>query len=158
MVATQAVITDLTLVTFDTPSQVGYAPAASVGPLNWRAFERLVGDGFKRRGYTVTGFGGSGADGAVDLGLVKNGERYLVHCKHWHKPQVGVTVVRQLNLVIAAQRASGAFVVTGGHFSREAREFAQTCPVELIDADGLAQLIGLNCGQYPRCAGELHAA
>jgi Restriction endonuclease len=35
------------------------------------------------------------ADGGVDLGLTKDGQRYLVQCKHWLKRQVGVTVVRE---------------------------------------------------------------
>jgi Bacteriocin-protection, YdeI or OmpD-Associated/Restriction endonuclease len=35
------------------------------------------------------------ADGGVDLGLTKDGQRYLVQCKHWRKRQVGVTVVRE---------------------------------------------------------------
>jgi restriction endonuclease Mrr len=37
---------------------------------------------------------------------------------------------------MAAQRAHGGFVVTGGQFSREAREFADSCQIKLID--GLA--------------------
>jgi hypothetical protein len=96
--------------------------------MSWREFERLVGEAFRQRGYTVTGFGGSGPDGGVDLGLMKNGERFLVQCKHWRKEQVGVTVVRELNGVIAAASAQGSFVVTGGQFTREAREFARGTP------------------------------
>ena len=56
---------------------------------------------------------GQGLDVGVDLGLTKNGERYLVQCKHWRKRQVGVTVVRELNGVVSAQGAHGGFVVTG---------------------------------------------
>jgi restriction system protein len=54
---------------------------------------------------------------------------------------VGVTVVRELNGVIAAQGARGGFVVTGGQFSKEAREFADTCNITLIDGRDLAELI-----------------
>ena len=45
---------------------------------------------------------GQGPDGAVDLGLTKNGQRYLVQRKHWRKRQVGVTVVRELNAAMSA--------------------------------------------------------
>ena len=110
--------------------------------MSWRDFERLVGEMFRQRGFKVTGFGGQGPDGGVDLGLSKNGERFLVQCKHWKKQQVGVTVIRELYGTISAQRAHGGFVVTGGQFTREARDFAHTCGVELIDGRALEELIG----------------
>jgi restriction system protein len=50
-------------------------PATSITQLSWQAFERLVGEAFRQRGYKVTEFGGTGPDGGVDLGLSKNGER-----------------------------------------------------------------------------------
>jgi restriction system protein len=49
--------------------------------------------------------------------LMKNGERFLVQCKHWRKEQVGVTVARELNGVMAAAGAQGGYVVTGGRFT-----------------------------------------
>jgi restriction system protein len=117
-------------------------PKVAIASMDWRDFERLVGETFRRQGFKVTGFGGNRPDGGVDLGLSKNGQRYLVQCKHWRKHQVGVTVVRELNGVIAAQRAHGGFVVTGGQFTREAREFADSCTIELIDGAALDELIG----------------
>jgi restriction system protein len=119
-------------------------PRAAIAAMSWRNFERLVGETFRRQGFKVTGFGGNGSDGGVDLGLSKNGQRYLVQCKHWRKHQVGVTVVRELNGVIAAQRAHGGFVVTGGQFTREAREFADSCAIKLIDGPALDELMGDN--------------
>jgi restriction system protein len=82
-----------------------------------------------------------GPDGGVDLGLTKHGQRFLVQCKHWRKRQVGVTVVRELNGVVSAQGAHGGFIVTGGEFSREAREFAESCDIKLIDGPALEELI-----------------
>jgi restriction system protein len=73
--------------------------------------------------------------------LTKNGQRFLVQCKHWHKRQVGVTVVRELNGVMAAQGAHGGFVVSGAEFSREAREFADSCGIKLIDGPALEELV-----------------
>jgi restriction system protein len=117
-------------------------PKTAITSMNWRDFERLVGEAFRQQGFTVTGFGGQGPDGGVDLGLSKNGERFLVQCKHWRKQQVGVTVVRELNGVIAAQGARGGFVVTGGQFTKEAQEFTGSCNITLIDGPALAELIG----------------
>lgn len=116
-------------------------PKPAITSMSWRDFERLVGEVFRRQGFTVSGFGGHGPDGGVDLGLTKNGQRFLVQCKHWRKRQVGVTVVRDLNGVVSAQGAYGGFVVTGGEFSREAREFAQSCGIKLIDGPALEELV-----------------
>jgi len=120
----------------------------AISEMSWREFERLVSEAFRQRGYVVSGFGGSGPDGGVDLGLVKNGERFLVQCKHWRREQVGVTVVRELNGVMAAADAQGGFVVTGGQFTREAREFAKGTQIELLDGEAMGKLIG--CTHSPR--------
>ena len=53
-----------------------------------------------------------------------------------------MTVVRELNGVMAAVDANGGYVVTGGKFTREAREFAKGTKIELMDGDALEQLIG----------------
>jgi restriction system protein len=117
-------------------------PKPAITSMSWRDFERLVGEVFRRQGFTVSGFGGQGPDGGVDLGLTKNGRRFLVQCKHWRKRQVGVTVVRELFGVVSAQGAHGGFVVTGGKFSREAQAFADSCGIKLIDGRKLDKLIG----------------
>jgi restriction system protein len=117
-------------------------PTMALASMRWRDFERLVGEAFLQRGYAVTGFGGSGPDGGVDLGLAKNGERFLVQCKHWRNRQVDVTVVRELHGVISAHGAHGGFVVTGGQFTKEARKFAESTKIELIDGKALGELIG----------------
>jgi restriction system protein len=108
--------------------------------LGWRDFERLVGEAFRHRGFTVTGFGASVSDGGV-LGLAKNGERFLVQCKHWRKPQVDVTAIRELSATIAAVGANGGYVITAGRFTREARALANTCRITLIDEFGWTALI-----------------
>jgi restriction system protein len=123
-------------------SEAQARPKTAITSMNWREFERLVGEAFRRQGFTVTGFGGNGPDGGVDLGLAKNGERFLVQCKHWRKRQVGVTVVRELKGVMSVQGARGGFVVAGGEFSREARQFADSCAIKLIDGAALEELIG----------------
>jgi restriction system protein len=116
-------------------------PKPAITSMSWRDFERLVGEVFRRQGFTVSGFESQGPDGGVDLGLTRNGQRYLVQCKHWRKRQVGVTVVRELNGVVSAQGAHGGFVVTGGTFSREAQHFAGACGIKLIDGPALEELI-----------------
>jgi restriction system protein len=116
------------------------AAATHPAALGWRDFERLVGEAFRLRGFTVTGFGASVSDGGV-LGLAKDGERFLVQCKHWRKPQVDVTAIRELSATIRAVGASGGYVITAGRFTSEARTLANTCRIGLIDELGCAALI-----------------
>jgi restriction system protein len=117
--------------------------------MSWREFERVVGEAFRRRGFTVTGFGGGGSGGGVDLGLAKNGERFLVQCKHWRKLEVGVTVIRELQGIITALGAHGGYVVTGGCFTPPARDLANSCRISLIDGASLQELIAGPLGYAP---------
>ncbi len=118
-----------------------HASAASradgVAQMTWREFETLVGEYFRRRGFTVVDNGGGGPDGGVDVLLQKGSDRYLVQCKHWRALRVGVEPVRELYGVMAAQRVAGGFVVTSGSFTDEARRFAEGREIELIEGKAL---------------------
>lgn len=118
-------------------------PDAALSTMSWRDFERLVGGAFRQRGYTVTETGGNGPDGGIDLLLSKDSRRYLVQCKHWKTWQVGVSIVRELKGVVVTEGAAGGFVVTGGDFTAEARDFARRTEIELIDGKALKKLIGI---------------
>lgn len=109
--------------------------------MSWQEFEQLVGEAFRRQGYTVNETGGSQADGGVDLVLRRDGERHLVQCKQWRAYRVGVGVVRELYGVMAAEGAAGGYVVTSGTFTDEAKLFAQGRNVELIEGPALMRLI-----------------
>ena len=104
-------------------------------------FERRIGRAFQGLGFAVTGFGGNAAGAGADLGLAKDGRRYLVLWRHWRKPQVSLAVVRDFGGVVAAQGASGGFLVSGGTFTREACEHAGRSRIQLIDGTALEALI-----------------
>ena len=116
-------------------------PKTAIAAMTWRHFEQLVGESFRLQGFSVLEMGGTGPDGGVDLILHKEGKRYLCQCKHWKTWAVGVSVVRELKGVIAAQEAEGGYVITGGHFTREAEVFARKCGIELIDGLTLERMI-----------------
>jgi restriction system protein len=116
-------------------------PAGAVSAMGWQDFERLVCEAFRREGYRVDERGGSAPDGAIDLIATKAKKRILIQCKHWKSRQVGVAVVREINAVVAARRADGGVVVTGGTFTKEASTFARMAKIRLIDADALEQMI-----------------
>ena len=109
--------------------------------MSWQDFETLVGEFFRQKGFSVEETGGGGADGGVDLVVSHGTDRYMVQCKKWKARQVGVTVVRELYGVMAAQGAAGGFVVTSGTFSDEARKFAEGREIELVPCDQLLAMI-----------------
>ena len=113
----------------------------SMRDLPWKEFELLIGEAFRRQGYTVEERGGGGADGGVDLMLRKGGERILVQCKHWKSRQVGVNVVRELYGVMVHEKAAKAIVAISGEFTEEAKSFARGKPLELINGPELFRLI-----------------
>jgi restriction system protein len=122
--------------------RVASAPsAAALDAMSWQDFERLVGEAFRQRGYSVVETGRGGADGGVDLVLRKGNEKFLVQCKQWKALKVGVEVVRELFGVMAARGATGGFVVTSGTFSGDATDFARGRNVELIDGVALHRML-----------------
>ena len=112
----------------------------ALNDMSWQKFEALVGEAFRRKGYTVAETA-SGADGGIDLVLKKQGETFLVQCKQWKAYKVGVSIVRELYGVMAAKGATGGFVVTSGIFTEDARAFAAGRNIELLDGKALHALI-----------------
>ncbi|HMV19078.1 MAG TPA: restriction endonuclease, partial [Rhodocyclaceae bacterium] len=119
----------------------GDASGNALRSLSWQDFERLVGEVFRLQGYTVSETGGGGADGGIDLELRKGQEVFLVQCKQWRAFKVSVNVVRELYGVMAARGAAGGFVVTSGVFTADARAFAETCNISLIEGPTLSRMI-----------------
>jgi len=114
----------------------------SIRDLTWKQFEELLGEAYRREGFTVIENPGKGPDGGIDLTLRDGTDTYLVQCKQWRTYKVGVKVVREMLGLVTAHGAAGAIVVTSGVFTKEAWEFAANQPVELVDGDELVELIG----------------
>lgn len=122
--------------------QVATSPdQGALNNMSWQDFEALVGEYFRRTGYTVSETGGGGADGGVDLVMKKDGETFLVQCKQWKAYKVGVSTVRELYGVMAAQGATGGFVITSGVFTDEARAFGTGRNIKLVNGEELHALI-----------------
>ena len=114
----------------------------SIRELDWRRFELLIAEGFRREGYTIVDTP-QGADGGVDIVLFKGGKRILVQCKHWKSRQVGVRVVREMLGVVTASGAQSGIIAISGTFTKDAEEFAEKNRIRLIDGQELVGLLNL---------------
>jgi restriction system protein len=114
----------------------------SIRSLSWREFEELVGEAYRRQGYTVTENRGAGPDGGIDLVLKKDGNTYLVQCKQWRSMKIGVKVLREMYGLMTAKHTSGVIIITSGIFTQEAKSFAAGKPIDLVEGRQLADLIG----------------
>ncbi len=112
----------------------------AVAGLSWAAFERIVAEAFRRKGYSVIETD-KGPDGGIDLILRRDSEEHLVQCKHWRANKVGVNIVRELHGVMASRGAAGGFVVTAGEFTAAAKNYAHGRNIELVGGYELKLLL-----------------
>ena len=113
----------------------------SIAALGWRHFEQLVGEAFRRQGYSVEETGLGGADGGIDLILRKNGHRVLVQCKQWRRRQIPVNVVREMYGLLAHHGADEVKIACSGTYTRDAEEFAKNKPIKLIGGEEFLRMV-----------------
>jgi len=73
----------------------GRSDIESIRGLTWSAFEHMVAEAYRRKGYSVDLPLRDGADGGVDVVLRKDGKSSLVQCKQWRN-SVGAPTIREL--------------------------------------------------------------
>jgi restriction system protein len=113
----------------------------SLSATGWRNFEQLVGEAFRRQGYSIDENHQPGPDGGIDLILHKDGRRTLVQCKQWKRQQVGVAIVREMYGLLVHHNANAVKVVSTGTFTRDAETFAAGKPIELVSGEELLRMV-----------------
>jgi len=111
----------------------------SLDPL---AFEELVADMLRERGYEIT-LTPATNDGGFDMFAAWKDDLgsflYLVECKRYTPPnKVGVSIVRSLHGVVQQQQANAGIVVTTSFFTKGAREFQEDSPHQMHLRDFLS--------------------
>lgn len=125
----------------------------SLRSMDWRSFERLVGEAFRRQGYAVTETGQGGADGGVDLELHKAGQITLVQCKQWRSQSVGVQTVREMFGILVDRGVNAVKIVALGGYTPDAAAFARGKHIELVDGHALlATVRGIQAKKEPEGA------
>ena len=106
-------------------------------------FENLCFTLIQKMGFTVETTAISG-DGGIDLIATSNQPlfkgKYIIQCKRY-SGSVGVSIIRDLYGVVAAERANKGILITTGQFTASAASFAEDKNIELIDGSQLSVLL-----------------
>ncbi len=107
--------------------------------LNGYEFEGFLKNLFVKMGYQVEQTRLSGDQGA-DLVVVKFGEKIVIQAK-CYSGKVGNYAVQEIFASMNLYKAQKGMVVTNSYFTPAAFELAEANNVELVDRDGLEELI-----------------
>lgn len=118
----------------------GVGKVADIRAMDWREFEKLVGEAYRRQGFTVRETP-DGPDGGYDLILSRGGEKTLVQCKRWRTWKVDVKAVREFYGVMASEGAARGIFVSTGRYTADAHAFVKDKQLELIDGEALVRMI-----------------
>lgn len=103
-------------------------------------FEKSIAFLYQLQGYHTTVCGGAGDQG-VDVEARKDGELLVIQCKRFTKTNiVGSPAIQILFAATTANQANKGVIVTTSRFTKQAQQYAQNKPIELIDGSKLDRL------------------
>ena len=109
--------------------------------LSPRAFEDLVSELFRKKGYTVKQTPYTN-DRGRDAIARKGGKTYLVECKRYARARIiGRRDLQIFHSAMTEEAAAGGFFVTTGKFGKTTKEFARDKKIELIDENRLIEMM-----------------
>lgn len=104
--------------------------------VSWRTFIHMVLDALSRRGFGRL-VDAENPAGDSDYVLERNGEHWLLSCKHGSAFVLGRLTVNELAKAIELKGAAGGFLVTQGRITEDARPVATLQRIELLDGPAL---------------------
>lgn len=111
--------------------------------LEWKLFEDVCMEYLRLKNCNAK-VTNTGADGGIDIKISdKNGNIIAVaQCKAWKKEkQVGISLIRELYGIMAAEQIKHGIFLTTSIFSNDAKEFAKNKPLILIDGEEFINVI-----------------
>lgn len=107
----------------------------------WREFAHLVLEALRRDGYIEEDIERQPGDSGFDFVLSRDGQRFLLACKHGRAYRLGEQAIREFATATRMQGANGGVLVTLGQVEGFAREVANAHRIELIDGKALWQRV-----------------
>jgi len=102
-------------------------------------FEKFLQWFFSQQGYLIIKTK-TGHEQGTDFILITRNIRIAIEAKRWNS-KVGNRAVQQINSGKLFHRCDRAWVITNNYFTEQAKELARSCNVELINRDGLNEMI-----------------
>ena len=112
-----------------------------VSPMGWAEFSALLEDAYRRQGGTVTR-----VEGGADLLVERSRRLSVVAARRWKAASHGVEPLRELETLRESQGAHEALYVALGNVSDNARRFAKSHKIGLVEAMQLTTLLRLRKG------------
>jgi len=112
------------------------AGISALSGVSWRSFIHMVLDALARRGFGRLVDDENAADDS-DYVLERNGEHWLLSCKHGSAFVLGRLTVNELARAIDLKGAAGGFLLTQGKITDDARPVAALQRIELLDGPAL---------------------
>lgn len=107
-----------------------------VRTMAWRDFAAALEAAFIRDGSQVERIGG-----AADLAVTRDGRTTLVAARRWKAARHGEEAVAALHAQMRSRDASACTYIALGELSDNARAYAKANGVQVLQEDGLAQLL-----------------
>jgi restriction system protein len=135
--------------------------------MSWREFEELVVSYFEANNYQADHVGRDTADGGVDAVISKDGQTWLVQCKHYRSQWIEERPLRELLGLVSSRKSAGGIFVACGVFGDDALAFAKANPeLQLIGGQQLRDLVeetvrrrnGAASTLCPICGGPMRTA
>ena len=105
-----------------------------LGKLPLRELEEMVAELYRAFGHRAKRTGSTGDHGVDVVVQAKNGEKWVIQCKHWHG-SVGEPVVRDFYDVLHHEKADSGAIITTGRFTAQARDWVRGKPLYLYDGE-----------------------
>jgi restriction system protein len=108
----------------------------AVRAMAWRDFAQAVDEAFTRDGYAVRRI-----EGAADFAVTRAGRTDLVAARRWKAARHGEEALAALHAQMRALDASGCTYIALGELSDNAQRFARAKGVQVMQEEGLVQLL-----------------
>ncbi|MES2953977.1 MAG: restriction endonuclease [Pseudomonadota bacterium] len=113
------------------------ATLAQISAMPWREFSAALEQALAREGFEAKRL----ESPAADFELFKGGRTVLLSAKRWKAARLGLEIFQALEAARSARDASSCICVTAGEVTDNARQFAATHQIRVIQGTELAQLL-----------------
>ena len=108
----------------------------AVRGMSWRDFSQALEEAFTRDGFAVQRI-----DGAADFAVTRAGRTALVAARRWKAARHGEEALAALHAQMRARDASECTYIALGQLSDNAQRFARANGIQVMQEEGLAQLL-----------------